>query len=168
MATEIWVNISSGNGLLPDGTKPLLEPMLTDHQCRAVTFIFIISQEMPQQSITNICLKITYLKFHSNFPGASELIVSIVLAASLSPRRQHQRKSPLVPRQVEPPVLELSLAARLQLDQLMMEGELLEVSLDETQHIWRILQACQPPAPDRVLDFQVSGAARLGSIQRPL
>ena len=27
--TEIWVNIGSGNGLLPDGTKPLPEPMLT-------------------------------------------------------------------------------------------------------------------------------------------
>ena len=29
MATEIWVNIGSGNGLLPDGTKPLPEAMLT-------------------------------------------------------------------------------------------------------------------------------------------
>ena len=33
-----------------------------------------ISQEMPQPSITKICLIITYLKFHSNFPGANELI----------------------------------------------------------------------------------------------
>ena len=32
MATEISVNIGSGNGLLPDGTKPLPKPMLTDHQ----------------------------------------------------------------------------------------------------------------------------------------
>ena len=32
MATEIWVNIGSGNGLLPDGTKPLPEPMLTGGQ----------------------------------------------------------------------------------------------------------------------------------------
>ena len=32
-----------------------------------------ISQEMPQPSITKIHLKITYLKFHSNFPGANEL-----------------------------------------------------------------------------------------------
>ena len=39
MATEIWVNIGSGNGLLPDGTKPLPEPMLTDHQWSSVTFI---------------------------------------------------------------------------------------------------------------------------------
>ena len=28
----IWVNIGSGNGLLPDGTKPLPEPMSTEHQ----------------------------------------------------------------------------------------------------------------------------------------
>ena len=27
----IWVNIDSGTGLLPDGTKPLPEPMLTYH-----------------------------------------------------------------------------------------------------------------------------------------
>ena len=35
-----------------------------------------ISQEMPQPSITKICLKITCLKFNSNFPGASELTAS--------------------------------------------------------------------------------------------
>ena len=27
----IWVNIGSGNGLLPHGTKPLPEPMLNSH-----------------------------------------------------------------------------------------------------------------------------------------
>ena len=32
-----------------------------------------ISQEIPQPSITKIHLKITYSKFHSNFPGANEL-----------------------------------------------------------------------------------------------
>ena len=32
LATYSWVNIGSGNGLLPDGTKPLPEPMLTYHQ----------------------------------------------------------------------------------------------------------------------------------------
>ena len=26
-----WLNIASGNGLLPDGTKPLPEPVLTSH-----------------------------------------------------------------------------------------------------------------------------------------
>ena len=39
LATEIWVNIGSGNGLLPEGTKPLPEPMLTDLQWSPVTFI---------------------------------------------------------------------------------------------------------------------------------
>ena len=32
MALEILVNTGSGNGLLPDGTKPLPEPMLAYHQ----------------------------------------------------------------------------------------------------------------------------------------
>lgn len=32
-----------------------------------------------------------------------------------------------------------------------MVGDLLEVSLDETQHIWRILQATHPPSEDRFL-----------------
>ena len=29
MVAQIYVNIGSGNGLLPDGTKPLPEPVLT-------------------------------------------------------------------------------------------------------------------------------------------
>ena len=52
------------------------------------------------------------------------------------------------------PVLELSELAKAQLEELMMEGELLEVSLDETQHIWRILQACQSPHIDHILQVQ--------------
>ena len=35
-----------------------------------------ISQEMPQPSITNVHLKITYLKFYWNSPGANELNLS--------------------------------------------------------------------------------------------
>ena len=38
MLMQIRVNIGSGNGLLPDGTKPLPEPMLTYHQCSPSTF----------------------------------------------------------------------------------------------------------------------------------
>ncbi|KAL3212776.1 hypothetical protein MRX96_007829 [Rhipicephalus microplus] len=57
----------------------------------------------------------------------------------------HARKSPLVPRQVESPVLELSAGAKTRLEALLTEGDLLEVSLDETGHIWRILQATKPP-----------------------
>ena len=36
--------------------------------------ITAISHEMPQPSITKIRLKVTCIKFHSNFPGANELI----------------------------------------------------------------------------------------------
>ena len=32
MVTKIWVNIGSSNGLVPDDTKPLPEPMLIYHQ----------------------------------------------------------------------------------------------------------------------------------------
>ena len=67
MATKIWVNIGSGDDLLPDGTKPFPEPMLTHPHLRA------FSQELPQPSITEDCLKINYLKFHSNLRGANEL-----------------------------------------------------------------------------------------------
>uniref|UniRef100_A0A8B9LSY9 [histone H3]-trimethyl-L-lysine(4) demethylase n=1 Tax=Astyanax mexicanus TaxID=7994 RepID=A0A8B9LSY9_ASTMX len=70
-----------------------------------------------------------------------------------TPRKQ-PRKTPLVPRSLEPPVLELSPAAKAQLEELMMEGDLLEVSLDETQHIWRILQATHPPSEERFLQSE--------------
>ncbi|XP_071275556.1 lysine-specific demethylase 5C [Agelaius tricolor] len=43
------------------------------------------------------------------------------------------------------PVLELPEAARRPLEELMMEGDLLEVTLDEAQSIWRLLQATRPP-----------------------
>ena len=33
-----WVNIGSGNGLLPDGTKPMPEPMLLSHWWDPVAF----------------------------------------------------------------------------------------------------------------------------------
>ena len=62
MATYIWINIGSGNGLLPDGTKPLPEPMLTYHQRGPVK---ASEHEMHQLSITRIGLKITDLRFHS-------------------------------------------------------------------------------------------------------
>ncbi|XP_018431943.1 PREDICTED: lysine-specific demethylase 5A [Nanorana parkeri] len=72
------------------------------------------------------------------------------IQATGTPRKQ-PRKTPLVPRSLEPPVLELSPGAKSQLEELMMLGDLLEVSLDETQHIWRILQATHPPSEERFL-----------------
>ena len=32
MVTDIWVNLGSGNGLLPDGNQPLAESVLTYYQ----------------------------------------------------------------------------------------------------------------------------------------
>ena len=55
------------------------------------------------------------------------------------------------------PVLHLSAHAKNQLELLLMEGDLLEVSLDETQHIWKILQACQSSvSPESLLSINVS------------
>ena len=69
MVPEIWVNIGSGNGLLPHGTKPLPEPMLTYHHKGPMAILL----EIPEPSSTNITLKIIYPNFHSNLPGANEL-----------------------------------------------------------------------------------------------
>ena len=69
----IRVNIGSGNGLLPDGTKLLAAPMLTDHQWGPVTFI---SGQFHKRCVNHQSLKsTTYLKFDWNFPEAKELIV---------------------------------------------------------------------------------------------
>ena len=37
---EIWVSTSSGNGLLPDNTKPLPESMLNNHQWGLLAFTY--------------------------------------------------------------------------------------------------------------------------------
>ena len=48
------------------------------------------------------------------------------------------------------PVLELPEATRAPLEELMLEGDLLEVTLDENQSIWQLLQAGQPPDVERI------------------
>ena len=59
-ATQIWVNIHSGKSFLR-----LPYPMLTYPKA--------ISQEIPHTSVTQVSLKITYLKFHINLQGVSKL-----------------------------------------------------------------------------------------------
>ena len=87
-ATEIWVKIDSGNGLLPD------EPSHYLNQCR------LIISEVPWQShwghftrdATTIIhknqFKMAYLKFHSNFLGANELsyspLISLIIVFDMS------------------------------------------------------------------------------------
>ena len=50
----------SGNGLVPDGSKPLPEPMLTDHQWSSVTFI---SGQFHKRCLNHQSLK-SILKLH--------------------------------------------------------------------------------------------------------
>ena len=63
MATEIWVNLDSGNGLLPDGTKPLPEPVMAYHQRWSVVFTesnFILNDFKVIEAIV-YCVKILFL-----------------------------------------------------------------------------------------------------------
>ena len=60
MATEIWVNIGSGNGLLPVRQQAITWTNVDWSSVKSSDIhIRAISQEMPQPSITKICLKIT-------------------------------------------------------------------------------------------------------------
>ena len=87
MASHILVNIGSGNGLLPDGTKPTWTNIDLSSVRASGIHLRAISQEIPQPPITKISLKIIYVKFHSNLPGANELI-------SFSTRRIYTHNSP--------------------------------------------------------------------------
>ena len=79
--------------------KPLPEPILTDHQWNPLT---LVSEQfhklcLNHQSL-NFFLKITCLKFHSNFPGADEL--SIILISSMlstGNKTDRARRYPFVP-----------------------------------------------------------------------
>ena len=66
MATEILVNIGRHQAITWTNVDWSSVKSSDIH-------ITAISQEMPQQPIFKICLKIACLKFHSNFPGANEL-----------------------------------------------------------------------------------------------
>ena len=78
MATDVWVNIGSGNGLLPDGTKPSPKTIVDLSSAKSSGIhMTAISQEMSQPSITKISLKITFLKLLWNLPGANELYYAV-------------------------------------------------------------------------------------------
>lgn len=57
--------------------------------------------------------------------------------------------SSLLP-QLTGPMLELPEATRAPLEELMLEGDLLEVTLDENHSIWQLLRAGQPPDLERI------------------
>ena len=73
MVISIWVNIGLGNGLLPDGTTPLPEPMLASHQRLSGIHLKTILQEVLINLIRNICSKIELLKLLPHLPGINEL-----------------------------------------------------------------------------------------------
>jgi len=62
-------------------------------------------------------------------------------------------QSPVINRKVTSPVatmqsmsssIWLTNKCRTHLEYLMMEGDMIEVSLDETQLLWKVMKACQP------------------------
>ena len=63
-------NIVSGNGLLPDGTKPLPEPMLT-YQYGPVTFIW---GQFHKRYLGHRPQQFAYGKIYSYLPRAYELM----------------------------------------------------------------------------------------------
>ncbi|XP_027623670.1 lysine-specific demethylase 5C isoform X2 [Tupaia chinensis] len=66
-----------------------------------------------------------------------------------SSKRDLELLSSLLP-QLTGPVLELPEATRAPLEELMVEGDLLEVTLDENYSIQQLLQAGQPPNLERI------------------
>ena len=74
MVTEIWVNIGSGNGLVPWRHQAIT---WTNADLSYVWSIDIhmraVSQDKPQPLTAKISLKITHLKLTLNLPGANEL-----------------------------------------------------------------------------------------------
>ncbi|XP_077001656.1 lysine-specific demethylase 5C isoform X11 [Tamandua tetradactyla] len=74
--------------------------------------------------------------------------------------------SSLLP-QLTGPMLELPETTRGPLEELMMEGDLLEVTLDENHTIWQLLQAGQPPDLERIHTLlELEKAERHGSRAR--
>lgn len=51
---------------------------------------------------------------------------------------------PLIPY-LKGPAIELASSTRAHLEELQLEGDLLEVTLDQTHTIYRLLQAASPP-----------------------
>ncbi|XP_068104060.1 lysine-specific demethylase 5C [Hyperolius riggenbachi] len=58
--------------------------------------------------------------------------------------------SSLLTRVERKPVLEISIGSRTLLEDLILEGDLLEVTLEEEASIWRLLQASQSPGVERL------------------
>ena len=82
IATQIWVNTGSGNGLLPDGSKPLPEPMMTSPQWCPMAFKW---EQFPWCFRNQFTAWI--IKLLPHFPGASKFIVKRYWIICWYPRR---------------------------------------------------------------------------------
>ena len=68
MVTQIWINIGSGNSLLPDGTNPLLEPMFTYHQRVSLAFTWDQFHKKCSQIPSVICIRRLYFWIYDHNP----------------------------------------------------------------------------------------------------
>ena len=74
MTTEILVNIGSGNGSLPDGTEPLPEPKLINHQLGLEAFTWGQFHRKWSRYLSLMWIwKITNLELQPHLPEANEL-----------------------------------------------------------------------------------------------
>ena len=73
MVSDILVNTGSRKALLPDGTKPLPGPMLTDHGWRFVAFNWPVT-ESAQILIDEIDFENHTLWLQPHLPGVNGLI----------------------------------------------------------------------------------------------
>ena len=53
----IWVNIGSGRSLLPDGTKPLYEPVLANHHWCPMAFFWELVQKICSRTKSLTCVQ---------------------------------------------------------------------------------------------------------------
>ena len=81
--TEIWVKICSGNGLLPDSTKPKPEQMLTYHQWRLVTITWM---QYHEGYLSHQLLKLAWELIFKNFIQISQgnMLMNIQIVSELS------------------------------------------------------------------------------------
>ena len=77
LMTLIWVNIGSGNGLLPDGTKPFPDSVLTYHERYSLALSF--DQIHKKVLICEMGLKNTLVKLFLPLSGANELLTHLPL-----------------------------------------------------------------------------------------
>uniref|UniRef100_A0A3Q3LFB7 [histone H3]-trimethyl-L-lysine(4) demethylase n=1 Tax=Mastacembelus armatus TaxID=205130 RepID=A0A3Q3LFB7_9TELE len=127
------------------------QALATEELSSALAKLSVLSQRMVEQAAREKTEKIINAELQKAAANPDLETYGYDMKVYLGTPRKQPRKTPLVPRSLEPPVLELSPQAKAQLEELMMLGDLLEVSLDETQHIWRILQATHPPSEERFL-----------------